>query len=217
MTNQQKLSKLNSKLLKLYGDKKKSKHLLFHGWHHINFVRNKAIEFGRIIKADLFIVESAALVHDLNYFVKVYSKAKEGAGLRNKILSECGYSAAEINRIEQVILECETGTRGKNISLEGKAVCDGDTLFKALPTTPVLFASKYIAESKIDIQILADKIVKDQRKLLASGIYFYTPLAKKKYLRWAKLNLQLWGNIQESLQDKDVRELLAVAKKFGVL
>lgn len=215
MTNTQKISKLNTKLLKLY--RKESKKLLFHGWHHINFVRNKAIEFAKTIKADLFIVESAALVHDLNYFVKVYSRAGEGAQLRSKILTECGYEIAEIKIIEKVILECETATRGRNISPEGKALSDGDTLFKALPTTPVLFASKYITESKIDIKILADKIIKDQRTLLNSGIYFYTPLAKKKYLRWAKHNLQLWENIQESLQDMDVQELLLIAKNFEVL
>lgn len=217
MNNKQKLSKLNAELLKLYGDKKKSKHLLFHGWHHINFVRNKAVEFAKTIRANLFIVESAALVHDLNYFIKVFSKAHEGAGLRNKILSACGYSTDEIIKIEKVILECSTETRGKHISPEAKALSDGDFLFRALPTTPVLFTSKYLEESKINIHILANKIISDQRKLLASGIYFYTPLAKKKYLRWAKANLQLWGNIQESLKDKDVLDLLAIAKKQGVL
>lgn len=215
MTNIQKISKLNLKLLRLY--RKKSKKLLFHGWHHINFVRNKALEFGKTIRANLFIVESAALVHDLNYFVKVYSRAGEGAKLRSRILSKCGYNSHEIKSIESVILECETATRGKNISLEGKALSDGDTVFKALPTTPVLFASKYITESKIDIQILANKIIKEQRKLLNSGIYFYTPLAKRKYLRWAKQHMQLWENIYDSLQDKDVQELLFIAKKFGAL
>jgi uncharacterized protein len=215
MKNVQKISRLNLKLLSIY--KKEGKKLLFHGWHHINFVRDKAIEFAKTIKADLFIVESAALVHDLNYFVKVYSRAKEGTKLRAKILKECGYEATEIKTIESTILECETGTRGKNMSLEGKALCDGDTLFKALPTTPVLFASKYIKESKIDIQVLANKIIEDQRRLLDADIYFYTPLAKKKYLRWAKDNMRLWENIHESLQDKNVQEMLLLAKKMGVL
>lgn len=215
MNQAQKLSKLNIELKKLY--KRESKKLLFHGWHHINFVRNKSVEFARSIKANLFIVESSALVHDLNYIIKVYSKAEKGASLRKSILKKCSYTTDEIERIESIILECETATRGKEISLEGKAVSDGDTLFKTLPITPIIFASKYIAENKIDIQTLAKNIITDQKRLFDAGIYFYTPLAKKKYLRWAKQQIQLWESVAEALNDKDVQEILSIAKTLKVL
>jgi uncharacterized protein len=215
MTNKQKLELLNNKLIKLY--EKESKKLLFHGWHHINFVRNKALEFGKTIKADLFLVESSALVHDLNYIVKDFSDASEGIGPRQKLLKDCKYTAEEMNRIESIILESETKNRGHKISTEGKALSDGDSLFKAVPLAPILFSSKFITENNVDITILANKILKEQKPLLDKNIFFYTSVAKKKYTKWIKQQLILWEHVREALKDKDVQEMLAICKKLGVL
>lgn len=128
-----------------------------------------------------------------------------------------GYSDEEIIKIENIIMEAHTATRNQNISLEGKSLSDADTLFKVLPITPVLFASNYIKQNKVDIQKLANKITSEQNKLLEEGIYFYTDLAKTKYLNWAKTNLALWNHVKESLEDNDVSEMLKIAKNLQVL
>ncbi|MFH1523227.1 MAG: HD domain-containing protein [Patescibacteria group bacterium] len=212
MSNYNKTKKLKNTLKKLYT--KYNKILPFHGWHHIIFVRNKAIFFAKSINADLFLVESAALTHDLNYIVKVNSEPEEGKEYRKNILIENGYLNADITRIEKIIAEAHTATRNQNISVEGKALSDADTLFKSLPLTPILFASNYIKQNKVDIKNLAKKIISEQNKLFNKGIYFYTEIAKRKYLNWAKTNLELWNNVSESLKDNDVKELLKQAEKY---
>lgn len=215
MTNKQKIQKLKSLLKKLYI--KNSKKLLFHGLHHITFVSKKAAEFARPIGASAFLAESSGLVHDLNYIVVPNSEPEVGREMREEYLDKAGYSQQEISRIEEIIMEAHTRTRTAKISKEGKALSDGDTLFKALPTTPILFASKYIEQNKVDIAKLAHKVSSEQNKLLKSGIYFYTPQAKKKYLKWARVNLAIWDNVNEALKDDDVLELLSIAKRLKVL
>ncbi len=215
MDQQEKLEALKSRLETLYTQHKDT--LLFHGLHHITFVSKKARIFAESIGADQFLVESAGLVHDLNYIVETNSEPEKGQKLRVELLSEAGYSSDEIDRIEKMILETHTATRGVSISQEGMALSDGDTLFKALPITPIMFSSKYIQQNKVDVKKLARKVVSEQQPLLEQGIYFYTDLAKEKYLKWAKVNLELWGNVEEALQDEEVQELITIAQRNGVL
>lgn len=215
MGNPQKLTTLTKELKKLYSVHNKK--LLFHGWHHIEFVHAKAKEFAKDIKADAFLVESAALVHDLNHIAKRNSEAKDGQSLRAKLLKKSGYTAEEASRIEKIILECETAYRSKIISEEGKAVSDADTLFKTLPITPIVFSAKYIAEQNVDIKTLSRKIVRDQKKLLDQGIYFYTKKAKTKYLKWARQQLAMWKMVEDALKDKDVQKLLKSAKDLSII
>jgi uncharacterized protein len=215
MNKKEKLLKLNKEIYKIYLQNKG--HLLFHGWHHINFVRNKALMFGKNLKADLFIIESTALVHDLNYLVKSNSEPEVGKQMRQTILAKIGYTKTELEEIEKIILASHTAYRNKKLSNEAKSISDADTLFKALPITPILFANHYIIENKIDISKLAKKVINEQTILMKKGIYFYTKEARQKYLKWAKINLTLWSNVNESLQDKDVQNLLADAKKLKVI
>ncbi len=215
MDDTTKLQKLYDNLEKLYTDNKAK--LLFHGWHHIVFVRNKAKIFATSISANSFLAESAALVHDLNYLVKPNSEPQDGEKLRKEYLMIAGYTEDDMRRIENIVLEEHTATRGKNISNEGKALSDADTLFKSLPITPILFASKFIQENDVDIKQLASKICSEQNKLLESDIYFYTDLAKENYLKWAKANLQLWNNVEDALKDNDVEEMISIAKRNGVI
>jgi len=91
---------------------------------------------------------------------------------------------------------------------------DADSLFKVLPITPVVFASSYIKQNGVDIYKMADKITKEQNKLLENDIYFYTDIAKVRYLDWARLNLGLWNNIKDCLEDKDISEILTQAKEL---
>ncbi len=209
------ITKLRTKLEEIYKEHNKS--LLFHGWHHIAFVAKKAKEFAHAINADEFITESAALVHDLNYIVEINSEPEIGKDLRKELLEEAGYSFDEIERIEYLIMRGHTANRSSEEIDEVKALSDADTLFKALPITPILFASKYIQQNKVDVNKLSKKIVSEQKGLMESGVYFYTDIAREKYLHWAKSNLELWINVQDSLQDPDVQELLDIARTNEVL
>ncbi|WP_219415653.1 HD family phosphohydrolase [Pseudonocardia nigra] len=183
--------------------------LPFHGWHHVSFVRSKAVEFAEVNGADVGVVEVAALVHDVNYLVRRNSRAEDGGNLRRAILDDAGIAAAVATRIEGIIAEAEMCTRHQHISLEAQALSDADTLFKALPVTPVVLAHKYLAENGVTLRELADKIIGEQHPVHDEGFYFYNASAAATYSRWASANLELWRCIQESLDDPTVERLLA--------
>lgn len=184
-------------------------HLPFHGWHHVQFVRTKAVEFAAANGADASVVEAAALVHDVNYLVRRASSAGDGRGLRGHILAAAWIPGPVVRRIEEVVTEAEMRTRHRHISLEAQALSDADTLFKALPITPVVLAHRYLAENGVTLRELADKIVGEQRPVHDDGFYFYDPTASATYARWASANLELWSCIRESLDDPNVTQLLA--------
>ncbi|MEV6446021.1 HD domain-containing protein [Amycolatopsis sp. NPDC051716] len=182
--------------------------LPFHGWHHVNFVRTKAAGFARHNGADAAVVEVAALVHDVNYLVLRNSPAAAGRSLRREILVECGVPARIARWIDEIVDEAEMATRGRDISLEAQALSDADTLFKALPVTPVVLAHRYLRENGLSLRELADKIVGEQCDVHDEGYYFYNPEAAATYSRWATANLQLWRCIKEAVDDPTVAELL---------
>ena len=206
MRDMPRLSVLKRVVRELYTQK--GKDLVFHGWRHIQFVFKKSQEFAADLGADQFLVQSAALLHDINYFTGQNSDPRVGANLRKSILDECGYSEHEINRIEEIIIESHTAFRNEIISTEGQALSDADSLFKVLPITPVLLAQKYMIENDVTIEVLARKIVSEQNKLMNAGIYFYSPIAIKRYQEWAKVNLELWNYIIESIDDPAIKELI---------
>jgi len=209
------ITKLRKEIKSLY--LKHSKKLLFHGWHHITFVVKKSQKIAVTVNANKMIVEAAALTHDLNYIIKPNSKPEIGKNIRKKILLKTGFNLNEIIVIEKVVMESHTGTRTKKISPEGIALSDADTLFKALPITPIIFAQKYITQNNVDIFKLAKKITTEQNPLIKNNIYFYSNYAKKKYLHWAKDNLKVWNNVIEALKDKEIKEVLKIAKDLKVL
>lgn len=183
--------------------------LQFHGWHHVSFVRTKAARFAVLNGAEVSVVETAALVHDVNYLVRRNSAAAEGGHLRRAILHRAGVPRPVADWIERIVVEAEMATRGRDITLEAQALSDADTLFKALPVTPVVLAHRYLEENGIGLRELANKICGEQQGVHDDGFYFYNPEAAEMYTRWASANLQLWQCIRESLDDADVSELLA--------
>ncbi|ADJ50386.1 HD superfamily hydrolase [Amycolatopsis mediterranei S699] len=182
--------------------------LPFHGWHHVNFVRTKAAGFARHNGADAAVVEVAALVHDVNYLVLRNSPAAAGRSLRREILAECGVPARIAQWIDEIVDEAEMATRGRDISLEAQALSDADTLFKALPVTPVVLAHRYLRENGLSLRELAHKIVGEQCDVHDEGYYFYNPEAAATYSHWATANLRLWQCIKEAVDDPTVAELL---------
>jgi uncharacterized protein len=182
--------------------------LQFHGWHHVNFVRTKAARFAVLNGAEVSVVETAALVHDVNYLVRKNSSASAGSNLRLALLSRAGVPMHVATWIDRIVDEAEMATRGKDISLEAQALSDADTLFKALPVTPVVLAHRYLEENGIGLRELANKICGEQQGVHDEGFYFYNPEAAQMYAHWATANLQLWQCIRESLDDDDVSALL---------
>ena len=182
--------------------------LPFHGWHHVSFVRSKGAVFAQHNGSDVALVETAALVHDVNYMVRRNSLAEDGRSLRMRILAESGVADAVAEHIDEIVCEAEMRTRHRDISLPAQALSDADTLFKALPVTPVMLAHKYLDENGVSLRELATKIVGEQSAVHDEGYYFYSPQAAAMYSRWATANLELWQCIVESLDDPSVAELL---------
>jgi uncharacterized protein len=182
--------------------------LPFHGWHHVSFVRSKAVQFATANGAEVSVVETAALVHDVNYLVRRNSTAADGGKLRRDMLTGAGIVPETTGWVERIVVEAEMANRGPDISLEAQALSDADTLFKALPVTPVMLSHRYLAENGITLRELADKIVDEQQHKHDDGYYFYNPEAAATYSRWAATNLMLWQHIRESLDDNDVTALL---------
>lgn len=183
--------------------------LPFHGWHHVSFVRDKGARFAAANGADVSVVTTAALVHDLNYLVARNSAASAGRELRMRILADAGVAPAVARWIDEVVDEAEMATRHRDIGLEAQALSDADTLFKALPITPVLLAHRYLAENGVSLRQLATKIVGEQRHVHDAGFYFYDPEAAAAYSHWAMANLELWQCVVEALDDPSVTELVA--------
>ena len=183
--------------------------LPFHGWHHVSFVRAKAVEFAQLNGSNVAVVETAALVHDVNYIVARNSSAAAGRRLRMEILATAGVAKPVAVWIDRIVREAEMAVRHREISLEAQALSDADTLFKALPVTPVVLAHRYLTENGVSLRELADKIVSEQQDVHDDGYYFYNPEAAATYSRWAAANLQLWQCIRESLDDPTVEQLLA--------
>lgn len=187
---------------------KYAERLPFHGWHHVDFVRTKAVEFAGHNGAEKSVVETAALVHDVNYLVLRNSPAAAGQDLRLGILDDAGVRRRTARWIDEIIDEAEMAARGRDISVEAQALSDADTLFKALPVTPVVLAHRYLSENGVSLRELADKIVGEQCQVHDEGYYFYNPVAAAAYSRWALANLELWQCIKESLDDPTVEQLL---------
>jgi uncharacterized protein len=186
----------------------------FHGWHHVKFVATNARFFAHELEADGAKCEIAALVHDVNYLVSAQSNATAGEQLRRVILRDVGLSDAEIASIEEIVITAETQVRDEDISREAMALSDADTLFKALPITPVVLAPLYMRETGRTLRQLAEKIVSEQIPLRDNGIYFYSESAKKKYEQWGDVNLALWSSILDGLDDPSVLEVVQEVSRY---
>jgi uncharacterized protein len=184
--------------------------LPFHGWHHVEFVRSKAVALAHKNGSDVAIVEVAALLHDLNYMVQRNSRVNAARHMRRQLLNELDIDECIIERIEQVISEAETEARDEHASLEAQALSDADTLFKALPITPVLLAHRYMEETGQDLRQLCDRILRDQVPLRDKGIYFYDRETSVQYEEWANANLHLWQCIDVSLKTAEVQGLVSI-------
>jgi uncharacterized protein len=104
-----------------------------HDWTHVERVRALALRIGKKEKANLFVVEAAALLHDIGRKAEMKSKglfchAEKGAETAKIILKKLGVSETEIKDISHCI---ETHRKRKTKipeTIEAKVLFDADKL-----------------------------------------------------------------------------------------
>ncbi|MDQ1851160.1 Mn(2+)-dependent (deoxy)ribonucleoside pyrophosphohydrolase [Bacillus stercoris] len=102
-----------------------------HDYHHVSRVADLAVYIGEKEKADLFIVETAALVHDL-IDVKLPDTVRLSVSEVYDQLVFFGVGKEDADRVIHIITRMSFRDRGKlakePLSIEGKAVQDADRL-----------------------------------------------------------------------------------------
>lgn len=100
-----------------------------HDWWHIYRVRELALHIGNEEKADLFIVELAALLHDIGDWK--FHGTEKGPEIATAWLGSLGARTDIINHVSSIIAELSfkgAGVRAAMSSLEGMVVQDADRL-----------------------------------------------------------------------------------------
>lgn len=104
-----------------------------HDWSHVERVRKVALHIGKAEKADLFVLEIAALLHDIGRRDEMKSKglfchAEKGAQHARKTLSNYAISSEAQENIILSILAHRNRTANKPESLEAQILYDADKL-----------------------------------------------------------------------------------------
>lgn len=104
-----------------------------HGWDHTQRVRKIALRIGKIEKANLEIIEIAAILHDIARDVQDKSDGREdhakiGAILASEILNDFGLGTEKISRIVHCIESHRYRSGQTPQSIEAKVLYDADKL-----------------------------------------------------------------------------------------
>lgn len=104
-----------------------------HDWTHVERVRNLAMRIGKKEKADPFVVEAAALLHDIGRKAEMKSKGifchgEEGAKTARIILEKIGLDGSDIENIAHCILTHRSRKANVPETLEAKVLFDADKL-----------------------------------------------------------------------------------------
>lgn len=100
-----------------------------HDWWHIHRVWQLAVKIAKHEHADLFLVEMAALMHDLDDWK--LSEQQGGENRSQKWMEKLGVPGSFIDKIEQIISEISfkgAGVDTTPTSIEAKVVQDADRL-----------------------------------------------------------------------------------------
>lgn len=151
---------------------------------HTQLVRKFALEFASKRKADLEVVELAALLHDYARYVDYehYSKihAEMGAEFANQILTECGYDQNKIKAICLAIKNHDQPNQAELNALEGVCLADADGYVHIINFFEIYNAFRLIkkpATTKQSLEILLEKVRVSYNKLSDWGKKF----AESKY------------------------------------
>lgn len=102
-----------------------------HDWWHIKRVLNNARAIGRAEKADMFIVELGALLHDIADFKFHGGDDKIGGQAAAALLQKCKADSETIKKVRHIVDNVSfkgLGVTPTMKSLEGKVVQDADRL-----------------------------------------------------------------------------------------
>jgi len=104
-----------------------------HDWTHVERVRALALRIGKKEKADLFVVEAAALLHDIGRKAEMKSKglfchAEKGAETAKVILKKFGINKDELENIVHCIISHRYRKARIPETLEAKVLFDADKL-----------------------------------------------------------------------------------------
>lgn len=102
-----------------------------HDWWHIHRVWQMAKQIAKKEKADLFIVELAALLHDIADWKFHSNDLTKGGKVAKQWLESLGLDNLTIKRVTKIIDEVSykgAGVKTKPSSLEGEVVQDADRL-----------------------------------------------------------------------------------------
>jgi uncharacterized protein len=102
-----------------------------HDWFHIERVRRTALAIGREERADLFVVELAALLHDVADWKFAGGDSSAGPLAARKWLEGLAVPAATIDHVCRIIADLSfkgAGVATPMHSLEGQCVQDADRL-----------------------------------------------------------------------------------------
>lgn len=101
-----------------------------HDWFHIDRVRKMSIRIGKLEGGDLFVIEMAALLHDLDDW-KIINSDRSAVSRSEKWLNEMEVSQAISNQILRIIEEVSfkgAGTKTPVSCIEAAVVQDADRL-----------------------------------------------------------------------------------------
>ncbi len=111
--------------------KKLSSDTTGHDWWHINRVRNLALIIARKEKANIFIVELGALLHDIADWKYNNGDLTVGAKVSEKFLKNLKVDFQIIEAVKHIVQEVSfkgAGVKSAMKSLEGKIVQDADRI-----------------------------------------------------------------------------------------
>lgn len=103
-----------------------------HDWWHIYRVWQLAQNIGKKEKADMFVVELAALLHDIDDWKNNEGDSSVGAKVAASMLRKYQVAEEAIDQIVDIIMNISfkgvTDKQSKMVSIEGKVVQDADRL-----------------------------------------------------------------------------------------
>ena len=104
-----------------------------HDWTHVERVRNLAMHIGKKEKADLFVLELAAFLHDIGRKEEMKNKgrtchAEEGARIARNILEKYEIEKSQVENIVHCIQSHRFRKNNMPITVEARVIYDADKL-----------------------------------------------------------------------------------------
>lgn len=208
MNSDEKLSLLNSKVFDIFEENKEV--FSYYGVRHTKFLLKFGEIFGTDLKSNLFFVKSCCLVHDLFILAQKRGFEKFSFEFETFILVSSGYVEEEILRIKDILFKSRLKYRleNSNIDLEAQAFSDANCLYKILPSNIIFDTKNFLSSRNMSLGELAVMILNEQKSLFSQGKFFYSNIAKEKYLSFVESQIFYWENVLKSLEDNDLKEFL---------